>query len=455
MQNYCISVDWLQVYCHGDLIRSGSFSVGADSYHVVGGLSETKLFKHVVEVYLSRIKVATITQLPRNVVINPKTTLIKLENRVLYSARYIEILYAIMGSLKLHYKGITRIDLCYDCERLKDGRDVQRLLRNFLLKKEFTKGHIIRNGSRKAEAYFTRKSGDSMIINGLRFGSRSSAIGAYVYNKTLELLEVKDKPWIREFWRQNGLIDDIDYAGLCVLSKKRRNAKQENDSLAEFCKKSIWRFEISIKAEGTKVIDMGTGELFRISPSYIEHQEQLHELFYNYAAKYFDFRQYNKIKRIKDYKQIAIFENAGEVFIKPYFVSKFHDCGRTEKMAFNCIDKLQKKYDDIASSMIFNLEGAKRFLLHLSADKYKQYKKELQEQGLPLWRKGVNIIDECKSLLGASLFSSLEWDELFLRAKALGIVSQAPINVYDSVCLERDYEDLDPAALEGWIPSYL
>lgn len=454
MQNYCISVDWLQVYCHGNKIENQSFESRGYKMEVFSGSLETKLFKHVVSVYVNKLKVATITQCPRNVVINPKTTLIKLENRVLYSSRYIDILYAIIEGLSLHYKGVTRIDLCYDCINLKDGRDPQRFLRHFLLKKEYTEGHVIKNGNRKAEAYFTRKSGEAMVINGMRFGSRNTAVGAYVYNKTLELLEVKDKPWIREFWRMNGLISDVDFEHLNVLTEKERARKIDNDSLAEYCRKSVWRFELSIKAEGTKVVDLSSGELFRISPSYIEHQFDLHQLFYDYAAKYFDFRQYDGLKRIKDYKKLEIFEKAGGRLIKPLSISKFHDCGRTEKMAYNCLDKLQKKYDDLSSSMIFGIEDAKRFLLHLSADKYKEYKRELQTQGLPLWNSGRNVIDDIKSVLGASMFSVLEWEELQLRARQMGLIKNVPDDIYTAGLIHESSEDLDPTYLMAISPIY-
>ena len=63
---------------------------------------------------------------------------------------------------------------------------------------------------------------------------------------------MKDKPWIRETWEKNGLIN--------------------SDSV------HVWRSEISIKADGKDLLNMGTGELFRLSPRYLEAQEQVEKL---------------------------------------------------------------------------------------------------------------------------------------------------------------------------------
>ena len=454
MQNYCISVDWLSAYCHGDKINAGTYSGRSYEFTIYEKTEETKLFKHIVEVYAKKVKVAVITQCPRNVVINPKTTIIKLENRVLYSSCYIDMLYAIIEALNLRYKGITRIDLCYDCQYLFGGRDPQRFLRHFLLKKEFSQGHIIRNGSRRCECYFTRKSGEAMVVNGVRFGSRLGKVGAYVYNKSLELIEVKDKPWIREFWRMNGLIDDVDFKHMNALTPQELKKKNQEDSLVEYVHNPIWRFELSIKAEGTKVVDLSTGELFAISPSYVEHQQDLHQLFYDYAAKYFDFRIYAGLNRIKDYAKLQIFEKAGTRFVKPLSVSIFKDCGRTEKMCFNTLDKLSKRFDDAADSLIFGLAEAKNFLLWLSADKYTRYKKELTEATLPLWRRGRDILQESLSMCTAMRFSNLDTDELFLRAKSLGLIKVAPKDFDDRLISSDDIEDIDPALLSQVTPYF-
>ena len=89
----------------------------------------------------------------------------------------------------------------------------------------------------------------------------------------------------------------------------------------------------------------------------------MHQLFYDYAAKYFDFRIYACLNRIKDYAKLQIFEKAGTRFVKPLSVSIFKDCGRTEKMCFNTLDKLSKRFDDAPDSLVFGLTEAKNFLL--------------------------------------------------------------------------------------------
>lgn len=369
MEKYCISLDWLQTFCHATKIAEGSYSSRGYNFIVKKEDYETAQFKDIYTVVYQSHPAATIQQTPRTSVINPLATCVKLSNRVLYCEQYINILYAIQEALNMTYKGITRLDLCYDCNSLHDGRNVERFIRQFVSAEPMTAGHIIRNGSSRFQLHGTRKNTSVATLNSIRWGSPNSRISAYCYNKTLELTEVKDKPWIRKMWEENGLEYDIDTLTLNTLTPRQRNKKQENDTLREYVKKSVWRFEISIKSQGMDVLNMSTAEIFRLSPRYLEHAPQIAKLFHIYAAKVFDFRINTGQKQIRNYHKLQLFENSPEITSKPFYWSRSADTGRMEKICFNKLQKLSREYVDLAEPRRLGLLSAMEFLQELQGKK--------------------------------------------------------------------------------------
>lgn len=369
MQPFCISVDWLQTYNHAEPINEGVYTARGYTFNVKLRHTETAQFRRVLAVFLLDMQVATIQQQPRTSVINPKTTLIKLENRVLYSQQYVAILYALNEAMKIHYKGITRLDLCYDCNALHDGRNVARFIRQYVTAEPMTPTHIIRNGSCRFDVHGTRKNTSIASMTSISWGSPKSKIRAYCYNKTLELAEVKDKPWIRQTWEQNGITYDIDYTTLRKMPKHRIDEKTENEGLQELVKKDVWRFEISIGSQGKDILNMETGQLFQLSPRYLEHYENVRKLFYIYAAKVFDFRINDGAKRIRDYKKLQLFEETPAITCKPYYISRSADTGRMEKICYNKLEKLSQQYTDLAEYRRAALQTAMDFLKELTGKK--------------------------------------------------------------------------------------
>lgn len=369
MERFCISVDWLQTFCHGELIKEGSYSSRGYIFTVKKENHETAQFKDIFTVYYQSHPAATIQQTPRTSVIHPRATCVKLANRVLYCQQYIQMLYAIQEALNLKYKGITRIDICYDCNALHDGRNVERFIRQFISTEPMTVGHIVRNGSCRFQLHGTRKNTSVANLNSIRWGSPSSKIGAYCYDKTLELSEVKDKPWIRNMWEENGLEYDISEQHVAKLSKKERQRKIEHDGMSEYVKKRVWRFEISIKCQGMDIINMSTSEIFRLSPLYLEHQSQIVKLFHIYAAKVFDFRINTGQKQIRNYKRLQLFESAPVITSKPFYWSRSADTGRMEKICYNKLQKLEREYVDLAEPRRAGLLCAMEFLQELQGKK--------------------------------------------------------------------------------------
>lgn len=153
------------------------------------------------------------------------------------------------------------------------------------------------------------------------------------------------------------------------LPEDKKKRKIENDGLTEYIEKHVWRFELSINSQGTDILNMKTGELFRLSPEYLDHYDNIRKIFFIYAGKYFDFRINTGQKRIRDYRPLKLFENSPEVTSKPYYLSKCADTGRIEKICYNRLRYLAQHYVDMAASTRMSLQAAMDFLLLLSNKK--------------------------------------------------------------------------------------
>lgn len=370
MEKYCISVDWLQVYCINNLSDVPQSGYGLCRSFTAEKLDRvTPLWTEVYVIKYNNLEVAEYCRFPRSSAMDDKGCTIKLHNRVLYSAQFIELLKAIIAFLDVQYVGVTRLDLCYDCNFLHNHRSVHDFLFQYFVHVPFCSGHIIRNGSRKVQINATRTTYGATTISAMRWGSKSSAVGVYCYNKSLELLEVHDKPWIRDAWKNSGLVNDYDADGWASLDDRDKQ-KYINDGLTDkYIKTAVWRFEISIKSEGRDIINLSTGQLFRIDLSYLTTQEYIEKLFYVYANKYLDFRESTGQTEIRNYPKMCIFEVSGNVDLKPIHINKCAETGRTEKIAANKLKKLAETYSDLTTQDLSMINSAINFLYEISGMK--------------------------------------------------------------------------------------
>lgn len=380
MEKYCISVDWLQVYCLNNLSDVPQVGYGNCRAFSAEKLDRvTPLWQEVYVIKHNNLEVAEYCRFPRSSALDAKGCTIKLHNRILYSAQFIEVLKQIISFLDVTYVGVTRLDLCYDCNYLHGHRSVHDFLFQYFVHSPYCSGHIIRNGSRRVQVNATRTQHGATTISAMRWGSKSSAVGVYCYNKSLELLEVHDKPWIHAAWENVGLINDYDASGWNSLDDRDKQKYINEGKTEKLIKTSVWRFEISIKSEGKDILNLNTGQLFRIDLSYLTTQEHIEHLFYIYANKYLDFRESTGQSEIRNYPKMCIFEVSGKVELKPVHINRCHDSGRTEKIAANKLKKLAATYSDLTMQDLSMINSAINFLYEISGMKEHAHKQRQYE----------------------------------------------------------------------------
>lgn len=376
MEKYCISVDWLQVCCYSNNL---AFLLNNDYYNKVDSLPywlelqplETRNFARFIRVHT---KVgndwrycADVLAVPRSSMLNSNIVLVKIHNRFLYSQNYIKLLYNICATFKLSIKGLTRLDLCYDCNSFHNGLKPHKFIKEFVTAEFDSSRYIYKVGAKQFRVYGGKSVSSATKFSGIEFGSGKSSRRCYIYDKTRELEEVKDKPWIRQYWQQNGLISDA--------------------------KTHVYRAEISIKCDGMDLLNMSTGELFKLSPEYLRSQPAIEKLFHFYAARMFRFHRKGKHTRVRDYDRIELFENSPIITCKPKKVCVNADTGRTEKICVSTLSKLSCQYSDLSQEYSSALSRCITFLSEVAGIKYAKEKLAKEIQGIEAF-KGIQFKEQ-------------------------------------------------------------
>ena len=299
--------------------------------------------------------------------LNSNIVLVKIHNRFLYSQNYIKLLYNICATFKLSIKGLTRLDLCYDCNSFHNGLKPHKFIKEFVTAEFDSSRYIYKVGAKQFRVYGGKSVSSATKFSGIEFGSGKSSKRCYIYDKTRELEEVKDKPWIRQYWQQNGLISDA--------------------------KTHVYRAEISIKCDGMDLLNMSTGELFKLSPEYLRSQPAIEKLFHFYAARMFRFHRKGKHTRVRDYDRIELFENSPIITCKPKKVCVNADTGRTEKICVSTLSKLSCQYSDLSQEYSSALSRCITFLSEVAGIKYAKEKLAKEIQGIEAF-KGIQFKEQ-------------------------------------------------------------
>lgn len=353
---YCIAVDWLEVCCYGRDLEPSFFSWEGKHFSVEQEDRETPLFKSFFEVKRNGLVWAQIRQNPKSGVMKKGLTIIKLSNRVLYHEKYVPFLMHMIQALGLYYKGLTRLDIAYDCNEFYCGRKPSRFVHQFVTKRVDEKGGMYVPKMKEYDFHLKKDIHTNGMINYLAIGAKGSKKRGYIYDKTLELEEVKDKPWIREMWEKNGLISDK--------------------------KTHVWRSEISIKAQGSDLLNLETGQLFALHPNYLATYENIKKIFHFYAAKVFDFRYNSGEKNRRNFTRVCLFDTSIDCTCLPKRVNVCADSGRSEKACKNKLEKLSRTYIDLSADVRTSLSHAIAWIGNLSSIKAARYAAECQKHYL-------------------------------------------------------------------------
>lgn len=357
---YVVNVDWLQVFCHDG--NRGPLNVeyyGRSAYEFKLLPHGSRHFKEIWEVLDSDgDKYAVIQRIPHSSIISADGCIIQLCNRELYRSNFASEFIVFLASHNFKYKSISRLDICFDSNYLYKKRKHSSLI------KDMMSGVILKNNQAKVAWNFQAIAnvGKPMECNSCSFGSKSSPVSTKMYNKTLEMKEQKNKPYIVESWVYNGLNIDLD----------------------------VWRIEISIKADATTTIRSDSGEIFRLSPDSVAMRKLTEDIFFSYAKKYFSFKRNNGTKNKTRMPDLEIFPKERTPTLVPIRITNEKDSGRSDRIFLKKLHSLLQN-DIELDSQTWNaiIEVSNAFTLSRSLSAWRK-----QKLGTEIYHQSYEAVDD-------------------------------------------------------------
>lgn len=287
--NRCINLDWLEVYALEDSI---GFPHNAEFFRRQGFYVDereygTPVYHEMFYVYgrddqpMLEVRRSPKSAIGRQVngVLDPMACHIRLCNRTCYFDHPAQLMQQFLETYGLHYQRISRIDIALDFELFDYGDRPSDFVERYM------RGRYAKINQSNIRAH-GKDMWDGRTWNSIAWGNLKSMVGTKLYNKTMELREAHDKPYIRHAWKMYGLVDD----DLHLTKHRPDGTVYEPD---------IWRVEFSIKS-GTRnwfVIEDNNGlkkkiRSMRNDLSVYSSRQQLLDVFFSLTQHYFHFKKY-------------------------------------------------------------------------------------------------------------------------------------------------------------------
>lgn len=278
---------------------------------------------------------------------------IRLVNRTCYAPRCIDKLREFIIHNRLHYKGISRLDICNDFTKFDNNANPMNIIEKYM-RAQISKINQSRVSAHGKDQFVGR------VWNSLKWGAETSAVSTKLYDKSLEMsADGKAKLWIFDAWEQQQIaqvqwciyIDDKGIERHKPVCVKYGTKEKHAIPLEQAQQVRVWRVEFSIKTEGKHMINADTGELIRIELSSIDTSEKLLYMFHVLARHYFHFKTIVKnsngvIQRKDRCPDIPLFKyNNIDINFHPLRITNEKAPSRTYKIVARFLDDISKDYE--------------------------------------------------------------------------------------------------------------
>ena len=335
-----LSIDWLALWC------LSSAGTNWESKKLKQLDYSTRVFHRVCKYHRDGMDIAVITYRPCSSALDSRGCIVKFENWVLYSEDRDKYIGEVLRNLCLSVQSISRLDLALDFNAFEDDLQPREFIGDFLSCKYLHngRGKFCVQGSQQWQCVFEY----------LRLGTRKSAECVYLYNKTKELQEVKDKPYIREMWKACGLDTD----------------------------KEIWRLEVSMNSDAVTMYSEETGEIFKLGLGDVLNSDTMLEVYKEKIARLFQFKINDNTKNKTRMKTLRLFDFGACQFGR-YRGACHKDNTRRERMLLKSLHKFGERYGFDSMRQGFELGYVKDRLIRWAGmeDYYLEHKDlwDLQE----------------------------------------------------------------------------
>lgn len=282
-----LNIDWLEVYCIEPQKQDAKF-FQEKGYKVEQRQYGTPIYEEMFTIYHDDMPFIEVRRNPYSKksthgIMPDKAVHLRLSNEACYEQTPIDNLRLFMTAFNYQYVNISRIDIALDFNIFDNFWNPQHFIN------EYMQGNISKVNQTNVAAHGT-DTWAGRVFNSLKWGAPTSPISTKLYNKTQEMMQQTDKPYIKEWWIDP---DGDNKGGLDVT-------------------KDVWRIEFSVKAQA-QARKRKTKESFVLHLWDYDTKEKLWQRFYELYVMYFDFRQVEytskgTIKRKYDCTKIYLFD---------------------------------------------------------------------------------------------------------------------------------------------------
>lgn len=353
-----ISLDWFQISATRNpkqCLSAGMYFQGTHpteegkllTYSTEQPKEFNALFGNCLSVQMHGFPLATIMCEPRVTTIKRQMCLVKVANPLLYSGQWLWYLQDILDALQWKFHAISRVDVCCDFNYFYGGLAPAEFIRRYLHSGRYDVNNpsYYRVGSNKYETIGKKVIKDEGLAEHvseyLRFGTRSTGVCVYLYNKTKELDEKGNKKYIRECWKEFGLTDTPEEPVFRLelsimtgaLQVKRRFTEEQQQERAI--------------AHALYTRTLRTWNIGALCMSDFMTQSNVENVFWAYASKYFRFKIVGTQKFPHNWKDVVLFDADMITTLKPFRISRQAEAGVAERNASKVLQRVLQNLQTI------------------------------------------------------------------------------------------------------------
>lgn len=319
----CINIDWLEVFCNEGTVAKDPALFEAKGFKCEVRAYGSPQYKQMFTIFDGPRPLYEVRRLPYSLksaggIFEEGACHIRLSNRACYAPGCIQSLRRFLDAFGFVFLSVSRIDICCDFVKFDNQMQPQKLLNNYLSGKisKLNQSRVASFGQELQVSDLATHGRDSWkfgrLWNSVSWGSKTSSISAKLYNKSLEMKQVKPKFHIIDAWKACGL---------------------------DFENNDVWRVEFSLKSSIKGYVSEDSGELRPSTLSTYDTQEKLWWSFFSLQEKYFNFRKVEylngKPKRKDRCPRLNLFKfNAFEPW-KPVRLTLDQEPTRTDRILIN------------------------------------------------------------------------------------------------------------------------
>lgn len=335
----CINIDWLEVFCYED---SRHFPLTADKFRADGWIVNereygTRVYGQMFTLHdtnnnpFLEIRRNPLSEIGKDGGLFPKESChIRLSNYYCYHENPVNLLREFLNRYQYILVRIYRIDICNDFTKFDRGDDPQKFIKRYINGKyaKVNQSNISAHGEDRW---------DGQVWTSLSWGKQKSMISTKFYCKSIEMRQVKDKPYIRNAWFSAGLIDNP------ITGEKR-----EGDLITV---PNVWRVEFSIKSSAKKWYIIENSDTRKTNTIAMPHtldiydsKDRLEYVFASLARHYFRFKIPIEGKRKDRCQDKVLFEfNSQSSYYKIDRQASHEPCTTKEQRLINALLLLKER----------------------------------------------------------------------------------------------------------------